>query len=65
VLGKLKRLNNASFPTSCAFRKSYFLPRGCACPRLAWWALAIAKENPTIVQYNRLESPLHPLVERL
>ena len=33
-------LANPASPTSCLFRKAYFLPRGCSCPRPTGAALA-------------------------
>ena len=34
-------------PNSGPFRKAYFLPRGCSCPRLPARGLGPAKEHPS------------------
>ena len=45
--GTLSAQTRAS-SNSGPFRKSYFLPRGCLCPRLALVGLGIAEEKPAL-----------------
>ena len=39
-------VTTGSFPTSCPFRKPYFLPWGCSCPRPTGAALAQPRREP-------------------
>ena len=39
--------NQQSSPNSGPFRKAYFLPWGCSCPRLTSRGLGTAKEHPS------------------
>ena len=66
----------SSFPTLCPFRKPYFLPRGCSCPRPTGAALAQprnARAVPdrrdalvaAVAAYNRSHKPLPNSAVRL
>ena len=46
--GEAVRVTTTASPDSGPLRKSYFLPRGCLCPRLALVGLGIAEEKPAL-----------------